>query len=297
MIFYRLQVILSTKLTLTQVQALSTYQLLDSGFFRKLEQIGSYKIIRPCPQAFWEPALPKKDWNDAIDEFVRSTNGKGQWQTSALPDRWQIEYGDSKLHIKPTGFGHIGLFAEQKNNWEWLRKQCQKTPGLKTINLFAYSGGSSIAMRQGGANVTHLDASKPIVEWAKENAALNGLDGIRWIVDDVSKYLAREVRRGNKYDGFVLDPPSFGRGPKNELWKIEEQILELLRSIKELLSDKPKFILFSCHSPHFTPKVLENIFHSIWPGKLEIESFEMLIEEKHSHKVVPSGVCARVSFK
>lgn len=274
----------------------NTYTLLDSGNFLKLEQVGPYRIVRPCPQAVWKPLLPKSEWRRYDDKYIRKSSGSGHWEKNALPAEWTIEYSGLKLHLKPTNFGHIGFFAEHTGNWDWLREKCGERKGLKTLNMFAYTGGMSLAMAQAGAQTTHLDAAKGIIDWAKVNAGYNDLN-IRWICDDVIKFLQREVRRGNKYDGIVLDPPSYGRGPNREIWKIEEQINELLQLVKEVLSDNPSFVLFSCHTPHFTPKVLENFFHTYWPQGIEVESFEMTVQEHDSPRVVPSGVGARVTFK
>jgi 23S rRNA (cytosine1962-C5)-methyltransferase len=205
-----------------------------------------------------------------------------------------IEYKNQKMLIRPTNFGHLGIFAEAASNWEWLREQAK--PGLKALNMFAYTGGSSIAMAKGGAEVTHLDAAKGIVDWAKINASENQLSNIRWIVDDANRFLDREIRRGNKYDGLVMDPPSYGRGSKGEIWKIEDDIMPFLQRCADVLSDNPAFILFTCHTPHFTPKVLENLAYTVWGENLTIESGEMTIPQKSSKRTIPSGFYARIIF-
>ena len=269
-----------------------TYTLLDSGNFRKLEQVGPHIISRPCPQAVWEPRL-KGDWNKAVDVYQRSSSGGGKWLKKTLPESWEINYGGFDLQIKPTNFGHLGVFAEQIDNWNWLTDICQE--GMTTMNLFAYTGGSTLAMRRGKASPTHVDAAKGIVDWARVNADWNKLDGIRWIVDDAGKFLEREIRRGKEYNGIVLDPPSFGRGARKEIWKIEEHLVPLLKQCHQLMKD-PQFLLLSCHSPHYTPKALENLVMSIWGRSVKMDSFEMSIPENNSARVIPSGSCVRVTF-
>ena len=271
-----------------------TYELLDSGHFKKLERIGGHIMVRPCPQACWAPILPKAEWKKAKDTYLRSSKGGGKWQSNSLPSDWTIEYKGQKMLIRPTNFGHLGIFAEAAGNWEWLRQQAK--PGLKALNMFAYTGGSSLAMAKGGAQVTHLDAAKGIVDWAKLNAKENDISNIRWIVDDANRFLDREIRRGNKYDALVMDPPSYGRGSKGEIWKIEDDIMPYLRRCADVLSDNPAFILFTCHTPHFTPKVLENLAYTVWGENLTIESGEMTIPQESSKRTIPSGFYARIIF-
>lgn len=271
-----------------------TYSLLDSGRGYKLEQFGSYTISRPCSQAVWEPQLPQKTWEQAHASFSRESQNK--W-TGKLPDVWYIHVSDIKFKISPTDFGHLAIFPEQKEFWKWIQKTVSK--GKKVLNLFAYSGGATLAAARGGAEVCHLDASKGMVAWARENAALNHLDTapIRWIIDDVSKFLTRELRRGSRYDAIILDPPSFGRGAKGEIFKIEEEITDLLRSCRQLLTDKPLFILFSCHTPGFSPLVMEHLLKQTFnqiPG--EIDAGEMILEGSQSIFPVPSGTFARWQY-
>ena len=271
-----------------------SYTLLDSGNFRKLENVGGHRMVRPCPQAVWEPRLPGSEWRNCDDTYMRSSSGGGKWQKASLPQQWQINYGGFDLHIKPTNFGHLGVFAEQIDNWDWLSEICEE--GMNTMNLFAYTGGSTLAMRRGGASPTHVDSAKGIVDWARINADKNNLDGIRWIVEDAGKFLEREIRREKSYDGIVLDPPSFGRGGKNEIWKIEENLVPLLKNCKKLMPN-PKFLLLSCHSPLYSPKALENLVVSLWGDNVSMESFEMKIPEQSSKRAIPSGACVRVLFK
>jgi len=204
------------------------YQLLDSGNLRKLEQVGKYRLIRPALNAFWKPSLPEKEWKSADAEFIRDSSGHGSWRNrERLPEQWTVILGEMEIRIKPTSFGHLGFFAEQFRNWQYFRDNCR---GMDALNLFAYSGLGSLAMAAGGAKVCHLDAARGMIEWGKENLALNPeIPGnIRWIVDDVNKFIARELRRGSQYDLIALDPPTFGRGASGQLWKIESDLPKLL---------------------------------------------------------------------
>ncbi len=276
----------------------NTYQLLDSGNFEKLEQVGRFRLIRPSPQAIWQPRRPKL-WRTADAHYHRSSSGGGSWTfKNKLPDYWQIQYGGLTLKIKLTNFGHLGLFAEQAENWRWIASQIARAPQkpVRVLNTFAYTGGSSLAAAQAGAEVVHLDAARGIVSWARENAGLSGLDNrpIRWIVDDVSKFVAREIRRGNKYDGIILDPPSFGRGKKGEVWKFEDDLPKLLAMCRQILSPNPQFVLLSAHTPGFTALALENLLADMMRGfGGKLSSMEMTIPETDSPRRLPSGTMAR----
>lgn len=274
-----------------------TYTLLDSGRGYKLEQFGPYIISRPCSQAVWEPQLPQEAWDKANALFSREDQNKWTQQKGRLPDVWHIKVSNITFKISPTDFGHLGIFPEQKDFWSWIQKTTTK--GKRVLNLFAYSGGATLAAAKGGAEVCHLDASKGMVAWARENAALNNLEQapIRWIVDDVSKFLARELRRGSRYDAIILDPPSFGRGSSGEVFKIEEEITKLLKSCRDLLTDKPLFILFSCHTPGFSPLVMEHLLKqalSDIPGN--IDAGEMVLTGAPNVLSVPSGTFARWQY-
>ncbi len=274
-----------------------TYSLMDSGRGFKLEQFGPYVLSRPCSQAVWEPQLPQAVWDKAHAFFSREGQNKWMEQKGSLPDVWQIHVSNITFKISPTDFGHLGIFPEQKDFWSWIQKTVSK--GKKVLNLFAYSGGATLAAARGGADVCHLDASKGMVAWARENAALNNLEHapIRWIVDDVSKFLARELRRGSRYDAIILDPPSFGRGSSGEVFKIEEEITRLLKSCRELLTEKPLFILFSCHTPGFTPLVMEHLLTQALegiPGKVDVG--EMVLSGSRGVFSVPSGAFARWQY-
>ncbi len=262
------------------------YLLIDSGNGRKLEQFGKHLLIRPASQAVWEPSHPKK-WAKAASQFSRE--GPMKW-TPAIQKPWEIEIDDCKFKLQTTDFGHLGIFPEQKENWRWIRDQVKKRGKISVLNLFAYSGASTLAAAMESASVCHLDASKGMCSWARENAALNNLEKapIRWIVDDAEKFLLREIKRGNKYDAIILDPPSFGRGAKGEVFKIEENLPRLLHYCKQILSDRPAFVLFSCHTPGYTPVVMHHILYQMVGG--EVTSGEMLLE---GDLPLPSGTYAR----
>ncbi len=281
-------------------KTLNSYALIDSGNGRKLERFGSFLISRPCSQAVWEPLLSENEWNQAHAIFTRE--GDNKWiKKVAMPDAWSIEVAGIKFKISPTDFGHLGIFPEQKPFWDWIQtivKQAhaKRNEAPKVLNLFAYSGGSTLAPAKAGAEVCHLDASKGMVAWARENSALNGLENapIRWIVDDVTKFLSREIRRGKKYDAIILDPPSFGRGNQGEVFKIEEDLLPILKNCKALLSDKPLFILFSCHTPGFTPIVMRHLLSQMMHDcKGSIDEGEMVLTGQNGVLPLPSGTFSR----
>ncbi len=274
------------------------YRLLDSGNFQKLEQVGPYRLIRPAPQAIWQPAQPQNLWRSADARFQRNKSGGGQWEyRRKLPAHWLIDYYGLTLKIKLTDFGHLGLFAEQGPNWQWIQQQVKKANRpLKVLNTFAYTGGSSLAAAAAGAKVVHLDAAKGVVSWGKENAQFSALSDkpIRWLVEDVGKFVAREVRRGNKYDAIILDPPSFGRGSKGEVWKFERDLPKLLAQCRQLLSKKPAFMLLSAHTPGFGHLALENLLADLMRGHNgHLSSAEMTIPEEKTHRLLPSGFMAR----
>ena len=278
------------------------YELLDSGGGRKLERFGRYVLARPCSQAMWRPSLPEAEWNRADASFDREDGNR--WHGRAnLPKEWTIETEGMRLRLGGTDFGHLGVFPEQRAQWSWIRRTVsaamrQPASGGRRpllLNLFAYSGGSTLAAALGGAEVCHLDASRGMVDWARENARLNGLEGhpIRWIVDDAHKFMRREVRRGRRYDAVVLDPPTFGRGAGGEMYKIERDLGETLGLVKELLSERPLFVLFSSHTPGLSRVVAENLLSQAFPSA-RVESGEMLLEGRGMK--CPSGVYCRAVF-
>ena len=273
------------------------YQLLDSGNLKKLEQVGPYRLIRPALNAFWKPTLPEKEWRCADAEFIRDSSGHGSWKNrNRIPDIWSADWGGVTMQIKPTSFGHLGFFAEQFRNWQFFRENCK---GMDTLNLFAYSGLGSLSMAAGGAKVCHLDAAKGMIEWGKENLALNpDIPGnIRWIADDVNKFVNRELRRGNTYDLIALDPPTFGRGSSGQLWKIESDLPQLLTNCLALRKkDRPFTIVLSCHSPGFSLLVLERMVKEVAGDRAEVDADEMFIPESTGRKL-PSGIGLRCFIK
>ncbi|MBL7050205.1 MAG: class I SAM-dependent methyltransferase [Nitrospira sp.] len=278
--------------------AQNSYTLLDSGNFRKLEQVGPYRLNRPAPQAIWNPALTEIKWADTHAYYHRSSSGGGKWEyKSKLPENWTINYHGMTMKIKLTDFGHLGLFPEQGPNWDWIKDQIRKADRpVKVLNTFAYTGGSSLAAAAAGAEVVHLDAAKGMEIWARENAKLSKMDNlpIRWLVDDVTKFINREIRRGNRYDAIIMDPPSFGRGSNGEVWKFEDNLPSLLELCSQIISPEPVFMLLSAHTPGITPLTLENLLADLTgPFSGTMSSSEMIIPEQSSKRVLPSGTMAR----
>lgn len=276
------------------------YELLDSGRQRKLERFGPVVLSRPCAQAVWEPARPSGDWARADASFDRE-EGHRWTGRRALPDPWILTLCGFRLRLSGTDFGHLGVFPEQLPLWAWIRDRLAGGAGdarPRVLNLFAYSGGATLAAALAGAEVCHLDASRGMVDWARSNAELNGLAGhpIRWIVDDVLKFLRREQRRGRQYDAILLDPPSFGRGREGELYKIERDLPETLDLCVRLLSEAPRFLLLSAHTPGFTPIALENLLRRALPQQDRgFDRGEMVLAGGPGVLPVPSGAFARWS--
>lgn len=275
------------------------YELLDSGDGRKLERFGNYVLARPCSQAMWRPELSESEWSRADASFDREDGNRWHGRVN-LPKEWRIETAGVKFKLGGTDFGHLGIFPEQRAQWRWIRSKvaeegAKRGSKISVLNLFAYSGGSTMAAALGGAEACHLDASRGMVEWARENAALNGLGSspIRWIVDDAHKFMKREIRRGRSYDGIILDPPTFGRGAFGEMYKIERDLKETLGLVRDLLSAKPAFVLFSSHTPGLSCHVAENILGQLFPSA-RLESGEMLLEG--SSLKCPSGIYCRAIF-
>ena len=276
------------------------YALLDSGDGKKLERFGGYVLARPCAQAVWKPTLSATVWQQAHATFDRVDGN--QWHNRhALPGEWQIKTVGINFRLSGTDFGHLGIFPEQREQWRWIQASVaaacqQRGRSIQVLNLFAYSGGSTFAAALGGAEVCHLDASKGMVQWARENAKLNDLQEhpIRWIADDAHTFLAREARRERRYDAIILDPPTFGRGQRNEMYKIEEDLPETLRLCRALLTDKPLFILLSAHTPGYSPIVLQNILQqSVQPLEGAMASGELLLTGATELLPTPCGAYAR----
>ena len=235
------------------------YEVLDTSNGEKLERWGDYFLVRPDPQVLWDTPKKLRQWKKPNGHYHRSHKGGGQWEFFDLPKTWDIQYKELKFHLQPFSFKHTGLFPEQAVNWDWFSDKIRKANRpVKVLNLFAYTGGATLAAAAAGASVTHVDASKGMVNWAKENAQLSGLreKPIRWLVDDCVKFVEREIRRGNHYDGIIMDPPSYGRGPKGEIWKIEDAIHPLVKLCVQLLSDDPLFFLINSYTTGLAPSVL-----------------------------------------
>lgn len=280
------------------------YELIDASDGERLERWGNVILVRPDPQVIWKNQRKSKLWDNYDAKYIRSSKGGGFWKTvnlseSALNDGWTIAKQDLKLvfKIKPTGFKHTGVFPEQAVNWEWMDKKIRNAKkDVSVINLFAYTGGATVACAKAGASVCHVDASKGIVAWAKENAALSGLSTapIRYIVDDCKKFLEREIRRGHKYDALIMDPPSYGRGPGGEIWKLEDGICELLSLAVQVVSEKPLFMLVNSYTTGLSASTvgyLLNLFTKKFGGKVTAD--EIGIPVTQSGMALPAGASAR----
>jgi 23S rRNA (cytosine1962-C5)-methyltransferase len=239
------------------------YQLIDTGAGERLERWGRYILRRPDPQVIWPATAGPEVWEQYHAHYHRSSNGGGSWEVRGqLPDRWVIHYHDLAFYVKPMGFKHTGIFPEQAANWEWLSGQIKSYGAeIKVLNLFAYTGGATIAASRAGAAVCHVDAAKGMVAWAKENLFLSGLGErpVRFIVDDVIKFVQREKRRERQYEGIIMDPPSFGRGPGGEIWKIEDELYDLVKECMAVMADRPRFFLINSYTTGLAPTVLKNI--------------------------------------
>ena len=278
---------------------MTDYELLDSGRGAKLERFAGVTLSRPCAQAVWQPCTPKR-WAQADATFDREEGNRWHGR-SRLPKQWVLTVDGTRFNLSGTDFGHLGIFPEQRAQWAWIKAQVAaaregRSERPRVLNLFAYSGGSTLAAALAGAEVCHVDASKGMVQWARENAELNGLKEhpIRWIVDDVHKFMNRELRRGRQYEGIILDPPTYGRGGNGETYKIERDLPETLRLCRALLSDRPKFLLLSAHTPGHTPIVLGNILTQAMRGLGgTLETGEMCLTGAPEVFPLPSGAYAR----
>ena len=278
------------------------YELIDSGEGFKLERYGEYILSRPDPEALWKKNLSDNEWKNVDLEFIRNGT-KNKWIIKhGIPNNWDIVYGDLKFNIKPTSFKHIGIFPEQSPNWEWMGEIIKNyelgvnNEKVKVLNLFAYTGGATLACAKAGAEVAHVDASKNAVEWARLNAELSGLKDapIRWLIEDVTLFLKREIKRGRKYDAIIMDPPAFGHGPKDEIWKIEEDFLNLMDLCKQVLSENPLFILINGYTAGYSSVVYENNLTDLMEDyKGKIEGGELVIEESGTKRLLPCGIFAR----
>jgi len=275
------------------------YELLDTGNGEKLERWGDVVLRRPDPQIIWPMKAENAEWRQADGHYHRSSSGGGQWTYKRpLPDKWTIAYGPLKFHIKPTNFKHTGLFPEQAVNWSWMMNKIREANRpIRVLNLFAYTGGATVAAASAGAEVCHVDAAKGMVQWAKENAELSGLGSapIRYITDDVFKFVQREQRRGRQYEAIIMDPPSYGRGPNGETWKLEENLFPFLESCMSILSDKPLFVLVNSYTTGFSPTVLHNLLQLSISRKHggKIDCGEVGLPITRSGMTLPCGIYGR----
>ena len=273
------------------------YEVIDCSKGEKLERWGDYILVRPDPQVIWDTPRKEKGWHKMNAHYHRSKKGGGEWEFFDLPQQWSIHYRNLTFQLKPFSFKHTGLFPEQAANWDWFSELIKKAGRpVKVLNLFAYTGGATIAAAAAGASVTHVDASKGMVTWAKENAASSGLADapIRWIVDDCVKFVEREIRRGNHYDAIIMDPPSYGRGPKSEIWKIEESIHPLVKLCAQLLVDRPLFFLINSYTTGLQPAVLSYLIGTElkrFPGKVTADEIGLPVSS--NGLTLPCGASGR----
>ena len=274
------------------------YQVIDCSGKEKLERWGDYTLIRPDPQIIWNTSKSHPGWKHPNAHYHRSSKGGGQWEFFDLPDQWTISYKELIFQLKPFHFKHTGLFPEQAVNWDWCQEKIRnaKEP-VRVLNLFAYTGGATLAAAQAGASVTHVDASKGMVGWAKENAVSSHLEkaSIRWLGDDWVKFVEREIRRQNRYDAIIMDPPSYGRGPKGEIWKIEDSIHSLIHLCSQVLSEKPLFFLINSYTTGLAPAVLAYLLGteigSKWGGQVQAQEIGLPVKE--SGLILPCGASGR----
>lgn len=274
------------------------YEVIDSSKGEKLERWGKYILVRPDPQVIWDTPKKNVGWKKMNAHYHRSNKGGGEWEFFDLPKQWQIHYKDLTFNLQPFSFKHTGLFPEQAANWEWFGDKIRKAGRpIKILNLFAYTGGATVAAAKAGASVTHVDASKGMVTWAKENAASSGLESapIRYIVDDCVKFVEREIRRGNQYDAVIMDPPSYGRGPKGEIWKIEESIYPFVQLCTKVLSEKPLFFLINSYTTGLQPAVLSYMLGCELAGRFggKVEANEIGLPVSSNGLVLPCGASGR----
>ncbi|WP_347996546.1 class I SAM-dependent methyltransferase [uncultured Eubacterium sp.] len=274
------------------------YEVIDTSDGEKLERWGDYILVRPDPQVIWHTPKKDKRWNKLNGHYYRSKKGGGQWDFFDLPEQWSINYKELTFNLKPFSFKHTGLFPEQATNWDWCSEKIKNAGRpIKVLNLFAYTGGATLAAANAGASVTHVDASKGMVTWAKENAVSSGLKDapIRWLVDDCTKFVKREIRRGNKYDAIIMDPPSYGRGPGGEIWKIEDSIYDFVKLCTEVLSGDPLFYLINSYTTGLAPSVLTYMLSTEVKSKFggTVISDEIGVPVSGNGLVLPCGASGR----
>ena len=280
-------------LTLATSPHWEDYDLLDSGNRRRLERFGKYTLSRPDPQAIWSPSLSDDEWKQCDAYYKQEREGKGYWIFNTnLPDKWVIAYKKLRFYARTTPFKHTGIFPEQAIHWDWIGERINaRAQPTNILNLFAYTGGSTLACAEAGASVTHLDASKPAITWARENQIVSGLTNkpIRWIPDDALKFTAREIKRDVKYDGIILDPPVYGHGPAGETWDFYKDVPQLLENCRQLLSNSPLFIIINAYAVSASAVMLENLLSDMHiEGKIEVG--ELTLEESKSKRLLSTGI-------
>lgn len=279
------------------------YELIDCGNFEKLERFGQYITIRPEPQAVWDSAMPMKEWEKmAHVKFKSKSSSAGEWQKlKTMPDRWHIQYKtdlvDIKLRLALTSFKHVGVFPEQAVNWDYMARaiKAMKIHQPKVLNLFAYTGGASLAAKSAGADVTHVDSIKQVVTWANENQEISGLKDIRWVVEDALKFAKREVKRGKKYNGIILDPPAYGHGPNGEKWKLEDSINEIMKDVAALADEENFFLILNTYSLGFSSLIVENLIKTSFRNTKNLEIGELFLQATKGSKL-PLGVFGKVNY-
>ncbi len=274
------------------------YELIDTSSGERLERWGDKILIRPDPQIIWNTNKTNPLWKKAHARYHRSSSGGGKWEVyKSLPQVWKVAYGDIVFGVKPMGFKHTGIFPEQAANWDFVRQKIKNSGRkLNVLNLFAYTGGATLACMQAGAKVCHVDASKGMVQWAKENSHLSGIADrpVRWIVDDCIKFVQREIRRGNRYDGIIMDPPSYGRGPNGEVWKLEEQLFPLVELCASVMSDNPEFFILNSYTTGLSPAVMQYLLGVILQKKFggSVSADEIGLKVTQTGLILPCGSTA-----
>ena len=288
----------TTNIQLLTPQHWKDYELIDCGSFEKLERFGDLVLIRPEPQAVWPKTLNESEWTKRHHiRFKGRSATSGDWvkKNSAFNDRWHIAYKNNdvaiKLRLGLTSFKHVGVFPEQAVNWDYISESVRrfKTQTPKVLNLFAYTGGASLIAKAAGADTTHVDSIKQVVTWANENQELSGIDNIRWVVEDALKFVKRELKRGNKYNGIILDPPAYGHGPKGEKWKLEDHIMEMMHDVVQLLDPEEHFLILNTYSLGFSSVIVENLIRTSFPNVENLEIGELYLNATAGPKL-PLGV-------
>ena len=274
------------------------YELIDCSQGEKLERWGDYTLVRPDPQAIWKTPRRDRRWNSSDGRYERSRTGGGSWDKRDLPASWQISYGELRFNVKPMNFKHTGIFPEQAANWDFIMRKIRGSDRpVSVLNLFAYTGAATVAALAAGASVCHVDAAKGMVAWAKENAAASGVADrpVRWIVDDCAKFVEREIRRGRRYDAIIMDPPSYGRGPGGEVWKLEDSLWDFVSLTAGVLSDDPLFVIINSYTTGLAPTVLTYISESIFTRRFggRSESAELGLPVTASGLCLPAGAACR----